>query len=229
MRPTASSRTPRPLRSSWRPTNKTVWRSSTAPSGPGGSTHGSADANWSTSTPLNRIVHGSGIATPARACASWETATLASIRDPNQRARLDIDLYIGCSPAAWNVPTIGAERSMSAVTVGPGTSGSCRWRTSNFSSHSARMVRSCAWGLGEIGAMEPLAAFITDGPMTVTPPSVGGASAGARIWTLCPRSRSARARPSTWPCTPPGTVRLYGQTIPMCTTPTLLSRDGAAA
>ena len=100
------------------------------------------------------------------------------MRDPNQRARLDIDLYIGCSPAAWNVPTIGADRNMSAVTVGPGTNGSCRWSTSNFSSHSARIVRSCACGLGEIGAIDPLDALRIDGPMTVTPPSDGGRVGG---------------------------------------------------
>ena len=61
---------------------------------------------------------------------------------------------------------------------------------------------------GEIGAIEPLAGLRIDWPMTVMPPSESGPSDGARIWTLWPRSRSARVRPSTCPWTPPGTLRL---------------------
>ena len=51
--------------------------------------------------------------------------------------------------------TIGAVCTSSAVIVGPGTNGSWRWRTSNSSSLSARMVRSCADGSGASGAIEP--------------------------------------------------------------------------
>ena len=50
--------------------------------------------------------------------------------------------YDVLSPAAWKVATIGAAWMIGAVMVGPGASGSWRWRTSKSSSRSARIVRS---------------------------------------------------------------------------------------
>ncbi len=61
----------------------------------------------------------------------------------------------------------------------PGTSGSCRCKTSNPSSRTARMRRSWAEGSGAIGATEPLAAVGIELPSGVTQPSGGGPSEGA--------------------------------------------------
>jgi len=106
------------------------------------------------------------------------------------------------------VPTIGQGFTTSAVLVMPGTNGSCRCNTSKSSSHTARITRSCADRSGASGATEPLVANGMDAPNGVTPGSGGGPSHGANTRTSWPRRRSALARPSTWPCTPPGTLRL---------------------
>ena len=58
-------------------------------------------------------------------------------------------------------------------------------------------------------------------PSGMTYSSGGGPSQGARTRASWPSSLSTRARPSTWPCTPPGRVRLYGQTRPMRTDATV--------
>src|SRR5262245_22590304 len=101
--------------------------------------------------------------------------------------------------------------------VGPGASGSCRWSTSNASSASARMVLRAQEGSGASGATEPFAAVGMELPNGMTNCSGGGPSHGASTRASCPRARSTRARPNTCPWTPPGTVRLYGQTRPMRT------------
>ena len=139
----------------------------------------------------------------------------ASQRRPGKR-------YISMSPAAWKVPIIGWVLSTSAVCVGPGASGSWRWMTSNSSSHRARIVLSAHDTSGASGATEPLTAVGMLWPRGVIPASGGTPSQGASTRTRWPRRRSARARPSTWDWTPPGIVRLYGQTIPMRTGLTLL-------
>ena len=71
-----------------------------------------------------------------------------------------------------------AQPNSSAVIVGPGAIGSCRWMTSKSSSRSARIVRSCADGSGASGATEPFAAVGTLRPRGVTPASGGGPSHG---------------------------------------------------
>ena len=111
-------------------------------------------------------------------------------------------------PAAWKVPMSGAVLKNIAVWVGPGHSGSCRWTTSNASSRSARIVRSCADRSGAIGATDPLAAVGTLLPSGVTPASGGGPSHGPSTRTSWPAVRSARANPRIWPWTPPGSDRL---------------------
>ena len=90
----------------------------------------------------------------------------------------------------------------------PGAKGSCRLTTSKRSSRSARMVRSWADGSGAIGAIEPLTAVGMLSPSGVTPESGGGPSQGPSTRTSWPRARNDRASASTWPCTPPGRVRL---------------------
>ena len=70
------------------------------------------------------------------------------------------------------------------------------------------MVRSCAEMSGAIGAIEPFDAVGTLLPSGVTNSSGGGPSHGASTRVSWPRRRSARARASTWPWTPPGMLRL---------------------
>ena len=85
---------------------------------------------------------------------------------------------------------------------------------SKASSLSARIVRSAADASGASGAIEPLAAVGRLLPSGVTNASGGGPSHGPSTRASWPCRRSSRASPSTWACTPPGTVRLYGQTSP---------------
>ena len=70
------------------------------------------------------------------------------------------------------------------------------------------MVRSDAAGSGASGAIEPLAAVGRLLPSGVTNSSGGGPSHGASTRASWPMARSDRASPSTWPWTPPGSVRL---------------------
>ena len=74
------------------------------------------------------------------------------------------------------------------------------------------MVRMAHDGSGAMGAIDPLAAVGMLLPRGITPTSGGGPSHGPSTRASWPSVRSARASPRTWPCTPPGTVRLYGQT-----------------
>ena len=59
-------------------------------------------------------------------------------------------------------------------------------------------------------------------PKGVTPASGGGPSQGPSTRVGWPEDRSIRARPRTWPWTPPGMVRLYGQMRPI-----LMSTDAS--
>src|SRR5438128_2741852 len=148
----------------------------------------------------------------AVARASSETAHRTARRRARRTAIGLKAAYALLAPARWNVPTTGRSLTRRLVTVGPGTRGSWRWTTSNSSSLSARIVRSAQAGSGAIGATLPFDDSGTDLPSGVTPPSGGGPSHGASTRTSWPSDRSALARPSTWACTPPGGVRLYGQT-----------------
>ncbi|CAB4764779.1 unannotated protein [freshwater metagenome] len=86
--------------------------------------------------------------------------------------------YQAMSPAAWNVPIIGARRNSNAVIVGPGAIGSCKCKISKASSLIARIVRSAAEGSGASGAVEPFAAVGRLLPSGVTNGSGGGPSQG---------------------------------------------------
>src|SRR5579863_533336 len=72
-------------------------------------------------------------------------------------------------------------------------------------------------GYGETGACEPFTETAVARPSgtkvgpEVDPPE--GGSPGVRTSTSAPSLRSAAASPVTWPCTPPGTERLYGDTM----------------
>ena len=93
--------------------------------------------------------------------------------------------------------------------------------TSKSSSHNARIVRSAADGSGATGATEPL-----DDVGMLIPTGVdehGGRRSVARRQhpRLVAAPRSDRARARTWPWTPPGRLRLYGQMMPI--------RSGVAA
>ena len=84
---------------------------------------------------------------------------------------------------------------------------------------AARRARTCAApracagrrrGRLAIGATEPLLGTRVLGPTVVMPGSGGGPSHGATMRASTPSSRSARASPSTWPCTPPNSDSEYG-------------------
>src|SRR5207248_5940981 len=75
------------------------------------------------------------------------------------------------------------------------------------------------------GAHDPFDDIGIDFPSGVTPASGGGPSLGASTRTSWPSVRRARARPSTWPCTPPGIVREYGQTRPTRTSSRYLAHS----
>ena len=68
------------------------------------------------------------------------------------------------SPDAWNVPTIGPLKPISALRHGPGTAGSCRCTTSGSMLRITSAVRRAVARPGEIGATEPLEFHSTLGP-----------------------------------------------------------------
>src|SRR3954453_13045793 len=74
-------------------------------------------------------------------------------------------------------------------------------------------VRRAVARPGEIGATDPFEFHSTLGPTDTIPGSGGGPSHGPTTRTSTPSLRSSRARPSTWPCTPPGREREYGDVI----------------
>jgi hypothetical protein len=86
-------------------------------------------------------------------------------------------------PAAWNVPISGASSIRSAVAGGDGANGSCRFTTSNASSHRARIVRSCAGRSGANVAIEPFASTGIELPSGMTAGSGGAPSQGPRTRT----------------------------------------------
>ena len=102
----------------------------------------------------------------------------------------------------------GFLRGDSAVKVGPGANGSCRWITSNCSSNNTRMVRRAHAGSGASGATLPLADVGRLLPSGVTKVAGGGPSHGPSTLTSMPLRRNWRARPNTCACTPPGTDKL---------------------
>ena len=144
----------------------------------------------------------------ASSTASFDTATRMSMRDAIRVSWRLKTRYAADSPAEWNVATIGASFMRTAESDGPGTSGSCTWRTSNASSFSARIVRSAAGTSGASGATDPLTAVGRLLPRGVTNDSGGGPSHGPRTRTSWPCALIARARPRTCCWTPPGMVRL---------------------
>ncbi len=108
------------------------------------------------------------------------------------------------------MPTAGSVVPTSAAWLGPGESGSWRWSTSGWNVRSASIVRRATARPLAMGATEPLLGTRVLGPTVVMPGSGGGPSHGATMRASTPSSRSARARPSTWPCTPPNSVSEYG-------------------
>ena len=115
------------------------------------------------------------------------------------------------SMAEWNVPTAGTVVPIRAAWLEPGENGSCRWSTSGPKLRIASSVRRATGRPAAIGATEPLLGTRVLGPTVVIPGSGGGPSQGAMMRASTPSSRSAWARPSTCPCTPPKTDSEYGQ------------------
>ena len=95
-------------------------------------------------------------------------------------------------------------------TLAPGENGSCRCTTSGSNERSASSVRLATALPDVIGAIDPFDGNRNVGPRLMIPGSGGGPSDGAKIRASTPDRRSARARPSTWSCTPPYTDSEYG-------------------
>ena len=113
------------------------------------------------------------------------------------------------SPAAWNVATSGAVLNRIAVWVGPGrerlvevddVEGLVAQRPDR-----AQLRRHVGGDRRDRPVRRRRAGWRPSG---VTPASGGGPSHGASTRTSWPMVRMVRASPSTWPCTPPGTLRL---------------------
>jgi hypothetical protein len=197
-RPAKASRsTASPLRGSWRPTKKMTGRSTG---------HGSAPANRSTSTPLGSTSYVPPNASSAMRRAPSDTAVRTVTWSSKRRAGRRKSWYQRFAPSeyeAWKVPTAGTSAPSSVAWFDPGTSGSCRCSTSGPNTRSASSVRRATALPDAIGATEPLESNRVLGPTVVIPGSGGGPSLGASTRASSPSARRLRARPSTWPCTPP--------------------------
>src|SRR5580700_7703149 len=93
-----------------------------------------------------------------------------------------------------------------------GANGSCRWTTSIRGRRTAWAARTAATGETAIGATEPLARTPMERPTVTTWVEACGGP-GATTITSWPSARRARLSPVTWPWTPPGIPRSYGDTI----------------
>src|SRR5580700_155493 len=93
-----------------------------------------------------------------------------------------------------------------------GANGSCRWTTSIRGRRTAWAARTAATGETAIGATEPLARTPMERPTVTTWVEACGGP-GATTVTSWPSARRERLSPVTWPWTPPGIPRSYGDTI----------------
>ena len=169
---------------------------------------GSAFANSSTSTPFGSTMYEPPSASSAIRRASAETA----VRIVSWRAALDRDLLQrlvrgvavlrrGVERADLRPPRRRAARRCSVRAPAARAGGRRRAGTLRSASSVRSDASFCACAIGEI---EPLLTKRTLGPTEVTPGSGGGPSHGPMTRASTPSVRSARASPSTWPCTPPG-------------------------
>ena len=101
------------------------------------------------------------------------------------------------------MPTAGMLVPTRRAWFAPGASGSWRWRTWGAKVRAASSVRRATARPTAIGATEPLLGIRVLAPTLVIPGSGGGPSQGATTRASTPKPRSARAKPSTWPWTPP--------------------------
>src|SRR5579872_271718 len=90
------------------------------------------------------------------------------------------------------------------------------WSTSNRPRRTSCTARTAGPGPSAIGATEPLDGTGSDRPSRMRasagrPSSSTSPSTGASTAASWPPARKARASPRTWPWTPPGFERLYGQ------------------
>ena len=202
----ASSSTPRPLRGSWRPTNR-------MPAAVAG--HGSALGERLDVDAVRQDLARHRRTSPRR-CAA-----------PPRRPR--------CAPRGARPSSRSGRRNASYHALRPGHDGVERADRGDVGAEERGVVRARRQRLVEvhdvgseraqrleraarrrpcptvIGAIEPFDGKPRVGPRLVIPASGGGPSDGARTRASTPTPRSARASPSTWTCTPPSTDSEYGQ------------------
>ena len=112
----------------------------------------------------------------------------------------------------WNVPTAGMRGADERGVVGAGRERLVQVQRRRVGSvRRASIVRRATARPVAMGATEPLLGTRELGP-TVVIARLGrrAVARGRRCGRRRRASRSARASPSTWPCTPPNSVREYG-------------------
>ena len=182
----ASSSTSRPLRGSWRPQKKIV--------GPGAAAGPAAAEALDLDAVEQHLVRAAEVALGQRTGVGRH-GQRRSRRPASQRRLRLATRYAALSPAAWNVPTIGAGCMTSAVMVGPG-----RERLVQVDDVEVLVAQrpdraQRADGSGASGAIEPLAAVGRLLPSGVTQSSGGGPSHGASTRASWPSARSDAGQP----------------------------------
>ena len=120
----------------------------------------------------------------------------------------------------WKVATTGPRADSTASSDRLGVIGSCTCSTSKSPAVSQRRTRAAEIGPKDSRATEPLYGTGTARPAGTTYGGSGASSsAGASTLTSWPSAISVSARSRTWFCTPPGTSKEYGQTMPMRMSP----------
>src|SRR5205085_11401822 len=134
---------------------------------------GSASAG--TRTPFGTISYSPPSQRFADAAACVETAirwSIRSARNPHTGRAIRIQAR---PPDAWKVATTGHRANASAAVQIAGVIGSWRWRTSNRSRTSIRLIRATEDGLSTMFGSDPFAGTITERP-------TGSTSDGGRPW-----------------------------------------------
>ena len=153
------------------------------------------------STPFGTISYSPGSQRCADARACSETAIRRSSRSSRKPHTGVASRIQPRSPLAWCVPTIGPSKSASAAMQGVGVIGSCRWRMSNLSRASTRLIRGIDRGLRMMFGSEPFAGTITDRPIGIT--SGGGCpcrpTRGCSARVNCPGGSLPITRRTSWP------------------------------
>ena len=198
------------------------------PHSPGQPGSGAASANLATATPLGISTAPPSMCSTCTLRASALTAIRAVIRSSTIwstpcAAASTRDRVI----AVWKVATTGPRAESTASIDRLSVSGSCTCSTSKSPRVIQRRTRAVETGPNAIRATDPLYGSGTARPADTTYGGSGeSSSAGASTLTSCPSPISASARSMTWFCTPPGTSKEYGHTMPIRIAPASSDRPG---